>query len=69
MTNDTYNLIENYMLACMEDSAHDKEHIYRVLYNALEIARAGECVDYDVLMAACLLHDIGRKEQFENPSL
>lgn len=69
MTNDTYNLIENYMLACMEDSAHDKEHIYRVLYNALEIARAEECVNYDVLIAACLLHDIGRNEQFENPSL
>lgn len=26
-------------------------------------------MDYDVLIAACLLHDIGRKEQFKNPSL
>ena len=69
MTKEIYNLIENYMLSCMEDSAHDKEHIYRVLYNALEIARAEECVNNDVLIAACLLHDIGRKEQFENPSL
>lgn len=38
MTEKTYKLIENYMLTCMKDSAHDKEHIYRVLYNALDIA-------------------------------
>ena len=52
-----------------EDSAHDKEHIYRVLYNALEIADAEMNVDHDVLIAACLLHDIGRKEQFADPTL
>ena len=69
MDQSTYSLIESYMLSCMEDSAHDKEHIYRVLYNALEIAKAESDVDYDILIAACLLHDIGRKEQFENPSL
>ena len=69
MNQDVFSLIENYMLSCMEDSAHDKEHIYRVLYNALEIAEAEDDVDYDVLIGACLLHDIGRKEQFENPSL
>lgn len=69
MTREIYELIENYMLSCMEDSAHDCEHIYRVLYNALEIAQAEEGVDFDVLIAACLLHDIGRKEQFENPAL
>lgn len=68
----TYQLLESYMLSCMEDSAHDKEHIYRVLYNALEIAAAeaaaGNAVDMDVLVCACLLHDVGRKEQFENPA-
>ena len=69
MTKEIYNLIENYMLSCMEDSAHDKEHIYRVLYNALEIAKVEDKVDDDVLIAACLLHDIGRREQFENPSV
>lgn len=69
MTNDAYKRIEAYMLSCMEDSAHDKEHIYRVLYSALEIAETEVSVDYDVLIAACLLHDIGRKEQFEDPSL
>lgn len=69
MNKETYCLLENYMLSCMEDAAHDKEHIYRVLYNALEIAKTESHVDYDVLIAACLLHDIGRKEQFENPAL
>ena len=69
MTKETYNLIENYMRSCMTDSAHDAQHIYRVLYNALEIAKAEDGVDYEVLITACLLHDIGRKEQFENPAL
>lgn len=69
MTKEQYAIIENYMLSCMKDSAHDKEHIYRVLYNALRIAKTKEQVDYDVLISACLLHDIGRKEQFENPKL
>lgn len=69
MKQDTYSLLENYMLSCMGDSAHDKEHVYRVLYMALEIAKTEKNVDYDVLICACLLHDIGRKEQFENPRL
>lgn len=69
MNKDTYSLFEEYMISCMEDSAHDKEHIYRVLYNALRIANKEKNVDYDVLICACLLHDIGRKEQFANPEL
>lgn len=69
MNKETYILLENYMLSCMEDTAHDKEHIYRVLYNALEIAKTENNVNYEVLITACLLHDIGRKEQSENPAL
>lgn len=69
MTKETYELIEQYMLASVEDSAHDKEHIYRVLNVALDIATREEQVDYEVLIAACLLHDIGRQEQNANPSL
>lgn len=69
MDKTVYSLLENYMLSCMEDSAHDKEHVYRVLFNALKIAKSEENVNYDVLIASCLLHDIGRKEQFENPQL
>lgn len=64
-----YQLIEEYMLECMKDSAHDKDHIYRVLYTALDIAGYEKDVDSDVLIAACLLHDIGRKEQFDDPGL
>lgn len=69
MDRTTYGLIENYMLSWMKDSAHDKEHIYRVLYTALDIASTEENVDNDVLICSCLLHDIGRQEQFEDPSL
>jgi uncharacterized protein len=69
MKRETYERIENYMLSCMEDSAHDAQHIYRVLYNALLIAREEQHVDQDVLITACLLHDIGRKDQFADPTL
>ena len=69
MKKETYEWIENYMLSCMKDSAHDREHIYRVLFNALEIAKGEREVDHDLLITACLLHDIGRPEQFEDPSL
>ena len=48
MNRETYSLIEDYMLSCMQDSAHDKEHIYRVLYNALRIAKKERNVDYKV---------------------
>ena len=66
----TYLLLDNFMTACMEDDGvHGREHIYRVLYNGLEIAKTEENVDYNVLIAACLLHDIGRKEEKENLGL
>lgn len=68
MTREVYRLIESYMQTCMTDSAHDSEHIYRVLYVALDIARTEPGVDRDVLICACLLHDIGRAEQFEDPT-
>lgn len=69
MRKDTFSLLENYMLSCMGDSAHDAEHVYRVLNNALVIAKQEQTVDYDVLIAACLLHDIARPEQIADPSL
>ena len=69
MTKETYSLLEGYMLSSMEDSAHDKEHVYRVLANAMVIAEAEEAVDYDILICACLLHDIGRPDQIRDPSL
>ncbi|MBP7402274.1 MAG: HD domain-containing protein [Clostridia bacterium] len=69
MDRNMFRAIENHMIKCMDDSAHDREHVYRVLYNALEIAKDESDVDRDILVIACLLHDIGRKEQFENPGL
>ena len=64
-----FQAMEAYMLRCMDDSAHDREHVYRVLYSALQIAAQEEAVDYDVLVAACLLHDIGRVDQIADPSV
>ena len=69
MNHATFSLLETYMQECMEDSAHDREHVYRVLYHALDIAAAESAVNYDVLICACLLHDIGRREQARDASL
>ena len=69
MKQETYHVLEQWMHRCMTDSAHDREHVYRVLYTALDIAREEENVDMDVLIAACLLHDVGRQEQFADPGL
>ena len=64
-----YKAVEDYMLRQMKDSAHDKHHIYRVLYGAVDIAGYEKKVDTDVLIAACLLHDVGREKQFSDPSI
>ena len=64
-----FRRIEQYMHTCMADSAHDREHIYRVLNTALLIARTEAAADLDVLICACLLHDIGRSEQFADPGV
>jgi len=69
MTHQEYKEIESFMLSQMQDSAHDKHHIYRVLNFALEISNYETAVDLDVLIAACLLHDIGREKQFTDLSL
>ena len=60
MNKKVFNEIESYMLECVEESAHDKEHIYRVLNYCLYLAEGENNVDYDVLITAALLHDIAR---------
>lgn len=69
MTRAEYETIERIMRSHMKDSAHDAEHIYRVLRAALAIAEGHPQADMDVLLAACLLHDIGRGAQFRDPSV
>ena len=69
MTKTEYTAIESHMTTHMQDSAHDVHHVYRVLNSALDIASHEKTADKDVLIAACLLHDIGREQQFANPSL
>lgn len=64
-----YAQAEAYMKKCLKDSAHDWEHIYRVLYQALAIGQQEKEVDFDVLILACLLHDMGREKELQNPSI
>jgi len=65
MEKEMYLKIEKYMLSCMNDGAHDRQHIYRVLYTALDLTE-GYVVDKDALIAAAMLHDIGRDAQFKD---
>lgn len=60
MTKQLFNEIESYMKSCVKETAHDREHIYRVLGNCLKIAKNEDDIDYDILLTAALLHDIGR---------
>lgn len=69
MNKQQFERLTRYMQQCMSDSAHDTEHVYRVLYSAMDIAKYEANVDYDILITACLLHDIGRQAQIENPHL
>jgi uncharacterized protein len=70
MNKSMYNIIENYMYECMKDAAHDPEHIFRVLYLSLSIAsKITEKINFDILIASCLLHDIGREEQYKNQNI
>ena len=70
MDKSMYNLIKNYMYDCMKDAAHDPEHVFRVLYQSINItSKRTENINYTVLIASCLLHDIGREEQFKNPEV
>ncbi len=65
-----YELIEKYMCDVLSDSCHDKTHSYRVLYTALEIAKnIYDEVDYEVLIFACLLHDVARVEQAKDSKI
>jgi uncharacterized protein len=57
------------MLGQMGDSAHDPEHVYRVLNIARKIAQSETGVNREVLGIACLLHDIGRAAQFADASI
>ena len=59
--------IEQYMRDCMCDSAHDTQHVYRVRNYAMDIAAHERGADLAVLDAACLLHDVGRAEQYADP--
>lgn len=67
MDRNSWHLLEEYMLNCMSDSAHDMQHVYRVLNNALEIAKTEDNVNMDVLMAAAILHDVGRADEKDDP--
>lgn len=69
MKRQDFERIEGYMKQFPSDGVHDALHVYRVLYLALEIARAEKNLQIEILIAACLLHDIGREKEANDPSV
>lgn len=69
LTQEQLQLLDDYMVACVADGAHDALHVRRVLYLALELAETEENVDREVLIAACLLHDVGQAEEMHDPAV
>lgn len=68
MTNEEKRRLLSCMRANIGDATHAEDHIFRVTSAAREIAQTEKNVDEEALLCACLLHDIGRREQLENPS-
>jgi uncharacterized protein len=58
-----YSKIKSFVFSQEYDLIHDKYHISRVLFNALDICES-YTVNYDIIVAASLLHDIGRSEKY-----
>ena len=69
MTKEQYKVLNNYMLEHSDNNAHDSYHIYRVLNQALLLAKNYKDINYDVLITSCLLHDIARNKQFKDKTL
>lgn len=63
MTKEQFKQIENYMLLNTKSSSHDKMHTYRVLNNALKIAKKEKSVNMGILITSALLHDIAREKE------
>lgn len=51
-----------------ENGCHDFEHTKRVIQNATHIAKI-ENADLEIVKIASLLHDIGRKEEFQKKGI
>ncbi|MDL2253024.1 HD domain-containing protein [Ruminococcaceae bacterium OttesenSCG-928-I18] len=60
MKKNQYEAAEQFLHEHREPGFPDCLHSYRVLHIALCIAAEEQEVDYDVLILACLLHDVGR---------
>jgi len=69
MKKEQFELIKQYMLKNVDKAAHDELHIYRVLNNALLIAKKYKNLNKDVLITSCLLHDIARPLEFNDRNI
>lgn len=68
MKQELFDQSTTYMNSLMRDSVYDIAHVGRVLGFALQIAQQHPC-NMDVLIFSCVLHDIARPQESENPKL
>ena len=57
-----YQSLHTFMRSCFKDAPHEVQHTERVLWYALRILATEKHADADVVIAAAILHDIGRQE-------
>lgn len=69
MKKQDYEDIKKYMQECMKDTVHDRLHVSRVIHYAVEVAEKTPAANYDIVLAAAALHDIGRIDEQHNPAL
>ncbi len=67
MTRRQFEEVEAVMCRGMQASVHDVQHVYRVLWAALRIAKTKPKADMDVVILSVLLHDIGRLCEEKQP--
>lgn len=69
MEKELFKKIDQYMLNMTDGFIHDETHVYRVTNYALIIAKEYKDINEDILIASCLLHDVGRVMQGKGNSI
>lgn len=60
-------IVEDFVKKALKSSSacHDYDHTMRVFHNAKRLLECENGADYQIVYVSCLLHDIGRGEEFK----
>ncbi|NMD37867.1 MAG: HD domain-containing protein [Christensenellaceae bacterium] len=62
-----YNALKNYAFECLNNNKFECSHVERVLNYGLILLKYEKQANRDIVIAACLLHDIGKPYAFDMP--